>query len=223
MIASMIEREAGIAKDRPLIAAVIYNRLKDGMPLGIDATLRYELSNWDQPAEGLRARARLALQHAQARRPAADADRQPRPGLDRGGGAPGQGRLPVLRRQAVRQRRAHLQLDRRRSSSATSPPTTPSATSSAARAPSPASSRCALRRPRLAGRPQPLAGDVRARSASPTSCCRSRPSCSPRPSGRWPAAGFAGANVTIPHKEAALALADAPTERAPRRSARPTR
>jgi uncharacterized YceG family protein len=49
IIASMIEREAGIAKDRPLIAAVIYNRLKDGMPLGIDATLRYELKNWTDP------------------------------------------------------------------------------------------------------------------------------------------------------------------------------
>jgi UPF0755 protein len=49
VIASMVEREAGIAKDRPLIAAVIYNRLKDGMPLGIDATLRYELNNWTRP------------------------------------------------------------------------------------------------------------------------------------------------------------------------------
>jgi UPF0755 protein len=49
VIASMIEREAGIAKDRPLIAAVIYNRLKDGMALGIDATLRYELKNWTDP------------------------------------------------------------------------------------------------------------------------------------------------------------------------------
>jgi len=49
VIASMIEREAGIAKDRPLIAAVIYNRLKDGMPLGIDATLRYALHDWTRP------------------------------------------------------------------------------------------------------------------------------------------------------------------------------
>src|SRR4029079_3425369 len=44
-IASMIEREAAVAKDRPLIAAVIYNRLKDDMPLGIDATLRYALND----------------------------------------------------------------------------------------------------------------------------------------------------------------------------------
>ena len=41
IIASMVEREAGVAKDRPLIASVIYNRLKAGMPLGIDATIRY--------------------------------------------------------------------------------------------------------------------------------------------------------------------------------------
>src|SRR4029078_8725342 len=39
VIASMIEREALVPRDRRLIAAVIYNRLKDGMPLGIDATL----------------------------------------------------------------------------------------------------------------------------------------------------------------------------------------
>lgn len=41
-IASMIEEEAGVAKDRPLIAGVIYNRLELGMALGIDATLLYD-------------------------------------------------------------------------------------------------------------------------------------------------------------------------------------
>jgi UPF0755 protein len=40
-IASMIEREAAVASDRAKIAAVIYNRLADGMPLGIDATIGY--------------------------------------------------------------------------------------------------------------------------------------------------------------------------------------
>jgi UPF0755 protein len=45
-IASMIEREARIDKDRPLIAAVIYNRLRLGMTLGIDATLLYEQGSW---------------------------------------------------------------------------------------------------------------------------------------------------------------------------------
>jgi uncharacterized YceG family protein len=43
IIASMIEKEAAVPGERPLIAAVIYNRLHDGMPLGIDATLRYGL------------------------------------------------------------------------------------------------------------------------------------------------------------------------------------
>jgi UPF0755 protein len=49
IIASMIEREALVAKDRRLISAVIYNRLRRGMPLGIDATLRYRLNNWSRP------------------------------------------------------------------------------------------------------------------------------------------------------------------------------
>ncbi len=40
-VASMVEREAQTAHDRPLIAAVIYNRLREGMPLGIDATIYY--------------------------------------------------------------------------------------------------------------------------------------------------------------------------------------
>jgi UPF0755 protein len=42
-IASMVEREAGVASERPLVSAVVYNRLHDHMQLGIDATLRYGL------------------------------------------------------------------------------------------------------------------------------------------------------------------------------------
>lgn len=42
IIASMIEKEAKVERDRPLIATVIYNRLKRNMPLGIDATLLYD-------------------------------------------------------------------------------------------------------------------------------------------------------------------------------------
>jgi UPF0755 protein len=48
-IASMVEREAMLDKERPLVAAVIYNRLKDGMPLGIDATTRFATGNYEQP------------------------------------------------------------------------------------------------------------------------------------------------------------------------------
>ena len=43
IIASMVEKETIVASERPLVAAVIYNRLKAGMPLGIDATIRYGL------------------------------------------------------------------------------------------------------------------------------------------------------------------------------------
>ena len=42
VIASMIEKEAAVQADRPLIAGVIYNRLREGMTLGIDATLLYD-------------------------------------------------------------------------------------------------------------------------------------------------------------------------------------
>jgi len=42
-IASMVERETVAPEERPLVAAVIYNRLAKGMPLGIDATIRYGL------------------------------------------------------------------------------------------------------------------------------------------------------------------------------------
>jgi UPF0755 protein len=42
-VASMVEREAAVPAERPLVAAVIYNRLAQGMPLAIDATLRYGL------------------------------------------------------------------------------------------------------------------------------------------------------------------------------------
>ncbi len=48
-IASMVEREVMVARERRLVAAVIYNRLRDGGPLGIDATLRFALSNWTEP------------------------------------------------------------------------------------------------------------------------------------------------------------------------------
>jgi cell division protein YceG involved in septum cleavage len=48
-IASMIEHEAGIASQRKLVAAVIYNRLREGMPLGIDATTRFATGNYTHP------------------------------------------------------------------------------------------------------------------------------------------------------------------------------
>ena len=41
IIASMIEKETVAPDERRLVAAVIYNRLRNRMPLGIDATIRY--------------------------------------------------------------------------------------------------------------------------------------------------------------------------------------
>jgi uncharacterized YceG family protein len=44
IIASMVEKETLSPDERQLVSAVIYNRLHAGMPLGIDATLRYGLN-----------------------------------------------------------------------------------------------------------------------------------------------------------------------------------
>jgi uncharacterized YceG family protein len=49
IIASMVEAEAQTARDRPLIASVVYNRLAAGMPLQIDATTRYATGNYTRP------------------------------------------------------------------------------------------------------------------------------------------------------------------------------
>jgi uncharacterized YceG family protein len=43
IIASMIEEETAVPRERRLVSAVIYNRLRNRMPLGIDATIRYGL------------------------------------------------------------------------------------------------------------------------------------------------------------------------------------
>ena len=44
IIASMIEKETVAPEERRLVSAVIYNRLREGMPLGIDATIRYGMN-----------------------------------------------------------------------------------------------------------------------------------------------------------------------------------
>ncbi|WP_166175716.1 endolytic transglycosylase MltG [Rubrobacter tropicus] len=49
-VASMIEKEAANAEERPVIASVIYNRIRKDMPLQIDATIQYALK---RPKENL--------------------------------------------------------------------------------------------------------------------------------------------------------------------------
>jgi peptidoglycan lytic transglycosylase G len=61
IIASMIEKETVAPEERPLVAAVIYNRLKAGMALQIDATVRYGL--------GVPATESLRLSHLQSDNP----------------------------------------------------------------------------------------------------------------------------------------------------------
>jgi UPF0755 protein len=48
-IASIVEREAGVPKQRKLVASVIYNRLHEGMTLGMDSTIRFATGNYEKP------------------------------------------------------------------------------------------------------------------------------------------------------------------------------
>ncbi|MHB0866153.1 MAG: endolytic transglycosylase MltG [Thermoleophilia bacterium] len=47
-VASMVEREARVPEERPEVAAVIYNRLRLGMKLEVDATVQYAIGDWKQ-------------------------------------------------------------------------------------------------------------------------------------------------------------------------------
>jgi UPF0755 protein len=48
VVASMIEREAAVDDDRPLISSVIHNRLEIGMRLQIDATVVYAIGGYPE-------------------------------------------------------------------------------------------------------------------------------------------------------------------------------
>jgi UPF0755 protein len=47
-VASLVEEEARVEEERPLVAAVIYNRLAAGRPLQMDSTLQYALKKYGQ-------------------------------------------------------------------------------------------------------------------------------------------------------------------------------
>ena len=49
IVASLIEGEIAVPEERKLAASVIYNRLREGTPIGIDATIRFEDQNYNKP------------------------------------------------------------------------------------------------------------------------------------------------------------------------------
>ncbi|HEX8435520.1 endolytic transglycosylase MltG [Archangium sp.] len=47
VMASMLEREEPVPTQRPLVAGILWKRVDKGYPLGVDATSRYELAEWN--------------------------------------------------------------------------------------------------------------------------------------------------------------------------------
>ena len=205
-------------KERKLVAAVIYNRLHDGMPLQIDATIRFATGNFTKPLSQSELQldspyntyTNSGLPPGPIGNPASPRSRRrPIPAHvsylyyvvkpntcgrahvrhHHGRVRAGQGRLRPGARGERGQRADARAL--------------PGLMRTAARRPRPADLALALARDahRRAGR-------ARARRASgPTRRSRSRPRTSRRASATMPAEGFVGANVTVPHKVAALELA----------------
>ena len=96
-LASIVEREAVIPAERPVIAGVFYNRLAADDLLGADPPCNSP-SPWtrqcgqvrllEERTHDRRPGEQVALQHAPRRRPAARADHESRPRLDQGRGEP---------------------------------------------------------------------------------------------------------------------------------------
>jgi len=54
-LASLVERETPNAEERPVVAGVFYNRLRDGDPLQCDATIQYAIALTGRPEKDVRA------------------------------------------------------------------------------------------------------------------------------------------------------------------------
>ncbi len=102
IIASMIEKETAVPRERRLVSAVIYNRLRNRMPSRDrrDDPVRPRHPGDRVPHEG-RAQVEVCVQHPHPHRPAPDADRESRSRLAPRRRQPRPGRrLPLLRPQA---------------------------------------------------------------------------------------------------------------------------
>ena len=146
---------------RKLVAAVIYNRLHEGMPLGIDATIRFATGNYTEPLT----ESELAIDSPYNTRTNAGLPPGPigSPGLAaiEAAAHPAEDRLPLLRGQAGHLRRARLLQDRSRIRSRRRHATTRPAKRPAATRRTPAgNSDAAARGARPPGRPLALAGDA---------------------------------------------------------------
>ncbi len=136
IIASMIDKEVQVPQERDDVAAVIYNRLSQGMPLGIDATTRYETQNYTEQITNETLQKDTPYNTRTNAGPDPDADRQPRPGGDQGRGAARERQLHLLRGQARHLRRAQLHRQRGRVREARAPSTRPPCRRRATRRPS---------------------------------------------------------------------------------------
>ena len=231
-IASMVEREAKLDRERPLVAAVIYNRLKRASRSASTPRSATRPATGPQPlkqselAQRLRPTTRARARACRRRRSATRVSRRSRPRRARRSvgylyyvvkpGTCGEhafsttfAAVPAgpgaLQRGPRRRRRqiAHdMSVGTRRHRHRDMPTVRTGVRSLAG----------------LAGRAQPLAGDAerRLRGARPRlalrAACRSSPSVSTEFVRGHARRGFAGANVTIPHKLAALAIADSATD-----------
>lgn len=48
-VASLIEKETRKHDEKAIVSGIIYKRQQEGIPLGIDATTRYQLDRWTAP------------------------------------------------------------------------------------------------------------------------------------------------------------------------------